>query len=107
MLMVSNRRKVSPTLKRVAMQPAMRWRVGGPGEPPVTWAISWSTSTFWQPRTSCRTLPSSELAASCVSSLRSHSYTATGLLASGSPDTAASSRQRLLPVASILYVNCV
>ena len=76
LLTVSNRRKVSPTLNRVAMHWAatedkslvhytapilsilgldtivmprllpMRCLVGGPGDPPVTWAMSWVTSTF-------------------------------------------------------------
>jgi hypothetical protein len=48
LLTVSKRRKVSPTLNRVARQRAISLRVGGPGD---SWmcCVSCSTSFFWQP----------------------------------------------------------
>lgn len=45
-LMVSKRRKVSPTLKSVDRHCAMRIRVGGPGLREATRSISCETSCF-------------------------------------------------------------
>lgn len=45
---VSNKRNVSPTLKRVARQRAIRRRVGGPGAPCMC-LVSCSTSFCWHP----------------------------------------------------------
>lgn len=48
LLTVSKRRKVSPTLNKVAKHRAMSLRVGGPGAP-CMWRVSCSTSFCWHP----------------------------------------------------------